>query len=96
MNHLNSILIEGVCVTKPEYSEETKQCTFRIESNRFYRANGELVKKVTFWDIVSEGKLAKEASTKKEWSKVRCVGRLDRIEGNAVIIAENIEYKGAK
>ena len=96
MNHLNSVLVEGFIVENPEYSEGEKLCTFKIESYRYVRVNGEIVKKVNVFSVIVPGKIGEECATKKKGTCLRIVGRLDAAEGNAVTIeAESIEYKPA-
>ena len=96
MNHLNSTLLEGVISVDPEYSESEKRCTLNIESHRYDRINGEIVKKVNSFSVVVTGKIAEECSTKKKGTGLRVIGRLETAGDNAVIIeAEGIEYRPA-
>jgi single-stranded DNA-binding protein len=96
MNNLNSVLIEGVIAEAPEYSESTKQCTFAIESNRYYKADGIIRKKSNVFSVIVTGKIAEALSKKKKGLGVRVVGRMDTTENNTVFIeAEHVEYKGA-
>ena len=96
MNHLNSSLLEGVIAEKPEYNEGEKQCTFKMQSNRFYKekAGIGIKKKENIFTVIVTGKIAEVLSTKKKGTGVRVIGRLDTTQNNAVIIvAEHIEYK---
>ncbi len=106
MNSLNSILIEGNLTADPQLSETPKGtaiCTFSIASNRFYHAEGETEKEVSFFEIEVWARLAEAcAAALTKGSGVRVVGRLkqDRwtdADGTAHekvrIVAEHVEFK---
>jgi single-stranded DNA-binding protein len=97
MNHLNSVLVEGVIAIKPQYSENEKQCTFTIQSNRFIKEGSAIRKKVNVFSVLATGKLAEACSTKKKGRGVRVVGRMDNDEYDAVFIeAEQIQFSPEK
>ena len=92
MNNLNSILIEGMLVMNPEYTENTGR--FIIQVDRYYKKNDEAEKESCYFKIIMNGKLAedmKEILTIKK--NVRVVGRLHEIIGNVAIIADHISIK---
>jgi single-strand DNA-binding protein len=77
---MNSVLVEGYLVRDPLFRltpKWTPLCTFSIASNRFYRADNQLKKEVSFLDIESWSKTA-------EWCRahghkgrgVRVIGRI--------------------
>jgi len=109
MNNLNSIIIEGNVVRDSkllEPAEGFKKYVIPVAVNRWYKNhNGDGVEEVSFFDVVTYGKMAEH--TEKKASKgrgIRVVGRLkqDRWKdesgksyGRVYIIAEHIEYKPA-
>lgn len=109
MNHLNSIILEGNLVKKPdliETSNGTKVASFAIASNYSYKnRDGEMVKKVDFFDIKTFGPLAEFMSGNSDKGRgVRIVGRLQQErwqtqEGKNMskifVIAEHAELKPA-
>lgn len=105
MNHLNSILIEGNLTADPVLSETpngTTVCSFAIASERFIKREEGLEKQVSFFDIVSWGRLAEScAENLSKGRGVRVVGRLtqDRWDSDGMhharvkIIAEHVEFR---
>ena len=83
--HSNSVLLDGVIVTKPEYSESEKRCTFQIKSVRFYKVGSEMRKKENIFPVIATGKNAELCSTKNK-GLVRIVGKLETDENNAVFV----------
>jgi single-strand DNA-binding protein len=105
MNHLNSVLEEGNIIRDPQskYDEDEKKqiTTFTIASNRYFSNGNGLEKEVSFFDVVTEDKLAEGVlSIGKKGRGVRIVGRLrqDRWEkdkkqfSRIVIVAEHVEF----
>jgi len=105
MNSLNSILIEGNLVDDPRLSETPKGtpvCTFSIASDRFYKADGDVEKEVSFFDVETWGRLGEAcAENLKKGRGVRVVGRLkqDRWQqdgqqhSRVKVVAEHVEFK---
>jgi single-strand DNA-binding protein len=106
MNHLNSVLEEGNMIRDPKskyVADEKKNITtFTIASNRYFNNGNGIEKEVSFFDIETEGKLAKIISELgKKGNGVRIVGRLrqDRWEkdkkqfSRIVIVAEHVEFR---
>ena len=80
MNSLNSILVEGNLVRDPQIAQTPKGtpvCSFSLASNRFYRADNETQKEVSFFDIEVWSKLAETCAEQLQKGRgVRVVGRL--------------------
>ena len=107
MNHLNSVIVEGNVVKKPDLREPApnfKVCSFSLAVNRFFRdKNGDGKEEVSFVNVEAVNKLAEYATEKCTKGRgVRVVGRLkqDRWKNEAgkweskmYIVAEHIEYK---
>ena len=105
MNNLNSVLVEGTLVQKPDFRFTAKGfsvCNFTIASNRFYHNGEDLEKEVNFLDVETWGKLAEPCRIKEKGQGVRVVGRLkqDRWLGQdgknhskISIVAEHVEFK---
>jgi single-strand DNA-binding protein len=107
MNSLNSIIVEGNVVRKPEIRETprgTPVCTFSVAVNRSYKsADGVFQKEVSFFDVDTWGNLAKVCTDTCEKGRgIRVVGRLkqDRWQDNegknrsrVRIVAEHVEFK---
>lgn len=106
MNHLNSILIEGVLTNDPSMTETprgAKVCTFHIASNRYFRKDDAIEEETSFLTIECWGKIAEScAENLTKGRGVRAVGRIkqDRWTGadgedmSAVkVIAEHVEFK---
>jgi len=91
--HKNSVLLDGVIVKKPEYSESEKQCTFSIRSVRFYKDGSVVKKKENIFSVIATGKTAKTCSTKNKGTLVQIGGTLETDENNAVFVeTDNIQY----
>ncbi|MDR1786409.1 MAG: single-stranded DNA-binding protein [Spirochaetaceae bacterium] len=107
MNSLNSIIVEGNVVRKPEIKETsrgTPVCTMTVAVNRTYKTvEGVLQKEVYFFDVDTWGQLARVcAETCDKGRGVRVVGRLkqDRWQDSEGknrskirIVAEHVEFK---
>ena len=98
MNNLNSVLIEGTLSMNPEYTTSENEIisgAFIIESNRYFKKDGELEKESLFFSIIMSNGLAvnmREILLKEMF--IRLVGRLSQDEdGDVIIIAEHIEIK---
>lgn len=82
MNPLNSIILEGNLVKKPdliETSNGTKVASFTIASNYSYKnRDGEVIKGVDFFDIKAFGSLAVFLSDSDKGRGVRIVGKLQQ------------------
>lgn len=106
MNSLNSILVEGNLVKDPILSQTPKGtpvCNFSLASNRFYRAENETQKEVSFFDVEIWSKLAETCSDQlRKGRGVRVVGRLKqdrwtdgegKNHSRVKIIGEHVEFK---
>lgn len=106
MNPLNSIVLEGNLVKKPdliETSNGTKVASFAIALNYSYKnRDGKPVNEVNFFDIKTFGKNAAAVSQADKGRGIRIVGRLQQErrqnqEGKNMskvfINAEHIELK---
>ena len=82
MNHLNSTILEGNLVKKPDLiktSNGTKVASFTIASNYSYKnRDGEVIKGVDFFDIKAFGSLAVFLSDSDKGRGVRIVGKLQQ------------------
>ena len=108
MNQLNSVLVEGNLVADPEFSETARGislCTFAIASERFTKRDEEYEKEVSFFEIVTWGRMADACITSLTKGRgVRVVGRLtqDRWEADGAkhsrvkIVAEHVEFRPLK
>ena len=81
MNQLNSIIVEGNVVRKPEILKTTsgfKICKIPIAVNRFYKnQNGEGVNEVSYFDIETYKTLADACEKNCDKGRgMRVVGRL--------------------
>lgn len=80
MNNLNSVLLDGNCITEPRLvntAEEMPRAVFTIESKRFYRVGGELKEEIGHFDIVTFAKSAERCVESISIGRnVRVVGRL--------------------
>lgn len=94
MNHLNSVLLEGVVQEGIETwasPHGLPYCSFKIESVRF-RGSAPVEKPV--FDIVTCNKLAEDTTAKISTGRqVRIVGRLAIDAGKVIVNADHIEYK---
>lgn len=98
LNALNSILLEGNVIAKPEKRETqsgTTVCNFKITSSRFNRQDETTEEEKSVFDIEACSKLAEScAENCKEGRGVRVVGRLKQCEdGNIKVVAEHVEFK---
>ena len=107
MNNLNSLIIEGNVVKKSiltELSTGFKKCSFPVAVNRWYKnRDGEGVSEVSFFDVITYGKMAEFCDKKATKGRgIRVVGRLkqDRWQdkdgkwaSKIYVVAEHIEYK---
>jgi single-strand DNA-binding protein len=106
MNNLNSVLIEGNLIRDPEYRETAKGtpvCNFSIASNRFFRQGEDMEKEVSYFDVETWSKLARQVqNTGRKGRGVRVVGRLKQERWNGsdgkarsrvTIVAEHIEFR---
>ncbi|VBB39924.1 Single-stranded DNA-binding protein (fragment) [uncultured Spirochaetota bacterium] len=107
MNNLNSVLLEGTCVSKPVVEavadSQKALCSFVVESVRNERGGD---KEVSSFEIETYGRLAGVVGqTITEGRGLRIVGRMKQIrwkdeageEQTAIrVIAEHIEVKPGK
>jgi single-strand DNA-binding protein len=106
MNHLNSILIEGILSEDPLFRytpKNTPVCTFTIVSNRYYKGDMGVEKEVSNFRIEAWGKLAENCDNLgKEGRGVRVVGRLKQYRWTGtdgkereklIIVAEHVEFR---
>lgn len=105
MNHLNSVLLEGNLTAEPVRATApngTPVCTFAIASERSLKHEGGFEKHVSFFDIVTRGRLADACGTTLTKGRgVRVVGRLtqERWEQDGIrhsrvkVVAEHVEFK---
>jgi len=106
MNNFNSILIEGNIVRDAELRSTpkgTQVCTFTIESNRFYKNEGELEKEDGFFDVEAWAALGEACYAKgKKGKLLRVVGRLKQDRWNdpegkshskITIVAEHVVFR---
>jgi single-strand DNA-binding protein len=106
VNSLNSILVEGVLTRDPVMASTphgTTVCNFTIASDRFSRANDELQKEVSFFDVEVWSRLAERCGEELTKGRgVRVVGRLkqdrwqdkeDKPRSRVKIVAEQVEFK---
>jgi len=98
MNALNSILIEGNVIAKPEKRETpngTTVCDFKIASSLFYRQDETTEEEKSIFDIESWANLAESCAEHcTEGRGVRVVGKLKQCEdGRIKVVAERVEFK---
>ena len=107
MNNLNSTIVEGNAVRKPELRTSPKGtsiCIMPLAVNRYYKnASGTYDEEVSYFDVESYGKLAEFCANATDKGRgVRVVGRLKQArwknsEGKNLsrvyIVAEHIELK---
>jgi single-strand DNA-binding protein len=107
MNNLNSVLLEGTCVSKPvvEVVADSQKalCSFVVESVRNERGGD---KEVSSFEIETYGRLAGlVGKTITEGRGLRIVGRMKQIrwkdeageeQSTIRVIAEHIEVKPGK
>ena len=88
MNHINSVILEGVVHTG------ICNCLFTIASSRYSKVGEDFVEEKTYIDCLVEGKLFNLAKDKlKQGRGVRVVGYLKEIDGKIGLFAEHIEFK---
>lgn len=104
MNNLNSVLLEGTCVSKPVVKavadSQKALCSFVIESVRNERGGD---KEVSVFEIETQGRLAWTLGrTIVEGRGLRIVGRMKQIrwkneageeQSTIRVIAEHVEMK---
>lgn len=104
MNNLNSVLLEGTCVSKPVVEALTDSqkalCSFAVESVRNERGSD---KEVSIFEIETQGRLAWTLGrTIAEGRGLRIIGRMKQIrwkneageeQSTIRVIAEHIEVK---
>jgi single-strand DNA-binding protein len=108
MQALNSIILEGNLVRKPDAKltgKGTPVCNFTVASNRFYRLDGseESKEEVSFFDVETWAKQAEICEKYLERGRgVRVVGRLKqdrwtdkdgKNQSRVKIVAEHIEFR---
>ena len=108
MQALNSIILEGNLVRKPDAKLTTKGtpvCNFTVASNRYYRLDGteETKEEVSFFDVETWSKQAEICEKHLDRGRgVRVVGRLKqdrwtdkegKNQSRIKIVAEHIEFR---
>ena len=101
MNHLNSVLIEGITVSVGQLSgsESRTAIVFFIESARYTRLDGTPQKEVAQFEIHATNHLAETVSERLESGRgVRIIGRLCQKhhgpeKGSTFVMAEHVEIK---
>lgn len=107
MNCMNNLIIEGNVTEKPKLETSiggTEVCSVNIGVSRSYRNSaGDLENEVSYFDIITYGKMAVICSTDCEKGRgIRIVGRLRQekwTDGNGkehskiVVVAEHIDFK---
>jgi len=96
MNNLNSVLLEGILVSKGVITDNSIE--FKIESTRYYNSYGEKKEKLTnviLVTVVAFNKEAEKVNKTVVGDLIRVVGRLDVYNdtGKLYIYAETIEIK---
>lgn len=106
MNSLNSIIMEGNLVRKPETvisPKGTAICKFSVATNRYFKIEGEDQKEVSFFDIEVWSTLAENCDKFLDKGRgVRIVGRLKqdrwvdkkgKNQAKVKIVGEHVEFK---
>lgn len=107
MNGINSIIVEGNLVRKPELAKTPKGtpvCVFAIGNNRFYRGRkGEMQQETSFFDVETWAELAENCvEVGEKGAPVRVVGRIKQYRWKGKdgknrcavrIVAEHVEFK---
>ena len=106
MNSLNSVLIEGNLVADPEskpMEDGARLCSFRVASNRYFKADGDPKAEVSYFDVEVWNKTADRCmKALVKGSGVRVVGRMKqdrwadkdgRNHARVKIVGENVEIK---
>lgn len=106
MSAINSIIIEGNLVRKPDFkttSHGTPLCVFSIANNRFFTRNGTMEQETSFFDVETWAELANKCYQNGEkGAPVRVVGRIKQYRWkNAAgrscsairVVAEHVEFK---
>lgn len=104
MNQLNSIILEGNLVKKPEkvdFPGGGEVSRFTIGVNRVNKINGKNVPEVSYIDCEAFGIIANSMQKKERGDGVRVVGRLKQQrwekEGKnfsrLVVVCEHVEFK---
>ena len=107
MNCMNNLIIEGNVTEKPKLETSIggiEVCSVNIGVSRSYRNSaGDLENEVSYFDIITYGKMAVICATDCEKGRgIRVVGRLRQEKwtddnggkhSKVVIVAEHIEFK---
>lgn len=109
MNSLNSIILEGNLVRKPNAKftpNGAAVTTFTIASNRFFKEDDKMVSEASYFDIECWGRLARTCAINLDKGRgVRVVGRVkqdrwtdaDGLNHSRVkIVADHVEPKPLK
>ena len=97
MNHMNSVILEGMVASPLSIEKSKETATFKVESCRRYRtAPGQYEDEAAVFTIRVWDRLAK--SCEKEIAPgrtVRIIGRAaqDHVSGCVVLVAEHIEWR---
>jgi single-strand DNA-binding protein len=106
MNSLNSGILEGNVVRKPELRQTPKGTPVAkvgVAVHRWYRSNEELVKEVSFFNVDAWGALANLCAEKCDQGRgIRVVGRLKqerwvdqegKNRSTVTVVAEHVEFR---
>lgn len=95
MNQLNSIILEGNVVRKPQLKEGTvPYVEFNIDVHRYVRDKEENKEIAYRFTIVAYGIYAENVvKYAKKGRGVRVVGRLSKNGSRVIVVAEHIEWK---
>ena len=89
MNHLNSVILEGVVSTGFD-----ENGLFTVASSRYKKVGEDLVEEKTFVKCCEFGVVRKYAENKLNKGRgIRIVGYLKNIEGGVGLFVEHIEFK---
>jgi single-strand DNA-binding protein len=97
MNHLNSVLIEGVIHIPPKFFNKGQK--FVIASNWFNKTEKGIEKEINLFEVAAYEKLGEAVLAKAEKGReVRVVGRMRQVYERDeipkfIIISEHIEFK---
>jgi single-strand DNA-binding protein len=109
MNAVNSIVIEGNVVKKPEVRKTprgTSVCTVRVAVNRWFKGqDGSMQEDTSFFDVDAWGALAESCVERCDKGRgVRVVGRLrqsrwvdteGKNKSRVIVVADNLEFRNA-
>lgn len=108
MNQLNSIILEGNLVRKPDArltAKGTPVCNFTVASNRYFRQEGvdESKEEVSFFDVETWARQAEVCEKYLDRGRgIRVVGRLKqdrwtdkegKNQSKIKIVAEHVEFR---